>query len=269
MVRPSRIARKARREHERQQALLQKHNLPLCQGCESCTAIEARAKQNLSRVGGQKRPQSERSRVRQGLKRTLFEGVIIMHHREIALAEAALEGLNLTGHSKAVYWTDGSRLENGSCGIGVVFSAPKSSWTELSYRVRGSAKTTVLEVYAIAKALEIAWKQVRDVERDQRPSGVCIYSDSQNALDCFRGFQHSLSGIKRIPDGERLVGPGIMATHELAALGIDVELRYVPGHSGIEGNARADRAAKKGTRYAAKQRVAGIMIEIVNRSHNH
>ena len=89
MVRPSRIARKARREHERQQALLQKHNLPLCQGCESCTAIEARAKQNLSRVGGQKRPQSERSRVRQGLKRTLFEGVIIMHHREIALAEAA------------------------------------------------------------------------------------------------------------------------------------------------------------------------------------
>ncbi|KAH6703201.1 ribonuclease H-like domain-containing protein [Leptodontidium sp. MPI-SDFR-AT-0119] len=269
MVRPSRIARKARREHERQQALLQKHNLPLCQGCESCTATEARAKQKLSRGGGQERTQSERSRIRQGLKITLFEGVIIIHPREIALTEAALEGLNLTEHSKAVYWADGSRLKNGSCGIGVVYSATKSSWTELSYRVRGSANANVLEVYAISKALEIAWKEARDMEIEQRPSDVCIYSDSQNALHYFQGFQHSLNGIKRLPDGERLVGPSIMATHELVALGIVVELRYVPGHSGIEGNSRADRAARKGTRYAAKQRVAGVMIELVNSGHDH
>ncbi|KAL2069849.1 hypothetical protein VTL71DRAFT_14528 [Oculimacula yallundae] len=158
---------------------------------------------------------------------------------------------------------------NGSCGIGVVYSSAESSWTELSYRLCGSLDINVLEVYAISKALEIAWKEARDLEIEQRPSKVCIYSDSPTALDYFKGFQHSPSKLKGFPDGERLLGPSIMATHDLVALGIVVELLYVPGHSGVEGNSKADRAARKGTRYAAKRRVAGIMIELVNCGHNY
>ncbi|CZT49929.1 uncharacterized protein RSE6_10835 [Rhynchosporium secalis] len=136
--------------------LSSKKKIQLFQGCESCTVTEARATYNLSHGGRHERRQSERSRIRQELKTTLFEVMIIIQPREAALTEAALAGLDITEHPKAVYWADGSRLKDGSCGIGVVYSTIKSSWTEISYRVRGSANTDVLEVYEIVKALEIA-----------------------------------------------------------------------------------------------------------------
>ncbi|KAH7327433.1 hypothetical protein BKA65DRAFT_510591, partial [Rhexocercosporidium sp. MPI-PUGE-AT-0058] len=87
---------------------------------------------------------------------------------------------------------------------------------------------------------------------EQRPSDVCIYSDSQNALNYFQGFQHSLNGIKGLPDGERLVGPSIMATHELVTLGIVVELRYVPGNSGIEGKFQGRPSCQEGYKIRRK-----------------
>ncbi|PVH73557.1 hypothetical protein DL98DRAFT_519820 [Cadophora sp. DSE1049] len=260
MTKPSLIARKARREHERQQAILQKRNLPLCPGCELCSATKARECQRLQ----QQHEKSLRSRTRQALKNTLFEGVVVIKPKDVALTGAASEAHTQTDQSRQVYWTDGSCRHNSSCGLGVVYYCSiRSRWIELSWRVRGFVGTHVLEIYAISKALEIAWNRCRDMETKLRPTCICVYSDCTGALEYFDGFRWTLDGMKRLPCGPRLVGPGIVATKELSAVGIKVELRYVPGHAGIEGNVKADRAAKKGAEHFAKQRVAGVMIELL------
>ena len=59
---------------------------------------------------------------------------------------------------------------------------------------------------------------------------------------------------RRIPNGETLIGPGLLAAKSLKDLGIEVELRYVPGHSGVEGNMMAHRAARRGARQGMTQR---------------
>jgi hypothetical protein len=98
----------------------------------------------------------------------------------------------------------------------------------------------VPEIYAFAKALEIAWERCRNMEEEQRLSNVCIYSDCSGALDHFARFRQSLAELKRPPHGEALVGPGIIAAEELSAVKVGIELRYVPGHAGIQGNLKAD-----------------------------
>jgi ribonuclease HI len=134
-------------------------------------------------------------------------------------------------------------------GIGVVYRSSTLSWVKLCWSAPGSRKAHVLEVYAISKALEIAWKRCRDVEMEQRPNSICIYSDCSGALEYFSRFRQTLSGLKELPYGEVLVGPGIITAERLSVLKVAIKLQYVPGHSSIQGNTYAHRAARKGARF--------------------
>lgn len=64
----------------------------------------------------------------------------------------------------------------------------------------------------------------------------------------------------------------IIAAEELSAIKIEVELRYVyaPGHAGIQGNLKADRAARRGASHVIRKQEAGrLMIECVSwRKHD-
>ena len=151
-----------------------------------------------------------------------------------------------------VFWTDGSRFDDCRCGIGVVYRSSTLSWAELCWSAPRSIKAHVLEVYAISKALEIAWERCRDVEMEQRPSSVCIYSDCSVALKHFSRFRQTLTGLKELPYGEVLVGPGINAAERLSVLQVAIKLQYVPGHSSIQGNTYAHRAARKGAKFSLK-----------------
>jgi hypothetical protein len=217
MVRPSRIARKARRAHKRQQENFQKHNLPICQGCDLCSTMKAQEVRRASRDSDipcgqrQEHKQSLLSRIRQGLKNKFFKGVVFISPRHLALAEAEKEVGSCVEQSRSVYWTDGSRLKTSCCGIGIAYCSSTNTWTERSWRLRGSVKPHVLEVYAIAKALEISWENCRNMVDEHRPSSVCIYSDCLGALEYLDRSRRTLAGIKRFPYGEGLVGPGIIA----------------------------------------------------------
>ena len=266
MVRPSRLARKAQRAHERQQENLRKQNLPSCEGCDLCSATKAREIKKAIRDSylpfsqRQENRQSPRSKLRQYLKKDLFEGDIVITPEHIVLAEVA-NGVDFGAEQdRLVYWTDGSRLKDSYCGIGVSYRSSTETWAELSWSVRGSIKTHALEIYAIAKALELAGERCRNVEAEQRPSSICIYSDCSGALEYFLQFGQTLAGLRRLPHGEELVGPGILAAEELSALNIVVQLRYVPGHAGILGNVKADRAARRGARRSAEKRKAGRLM---------
>lgn len=158
---------------------------------------------------------------------------------------------------RLVFWTDGSRFDDCRCGIGVVYRTSTFSWTKLSWSAPKSIKSHVLEAYAISKALEIAWERCHDMEMEQRPSSVCIYSDCPGALDYFLKFRQTLAGLKELPYGEVLVGPGIIAAERLSVLEIATRLQYVPGHSSIQGNTYAHRAARKGAKFVIEKRRPG------------
>jgi ribonuclease HI len=107
-------------------------------------------------------------------------------------------------------------------------------------------KTHVLEIYAIAKALGLAFNQSQEQEVRDAPTCVYVYSDCVSALEYFARLRRSLGQLSRLPYGEELVGPGVMAANHLVERDVGVELRYVPGHAGVDGNAKAHWAARKG-----------------------
>ncbi|KAL8871818.1 MAG: hypothetical protein Q9174_002429 [Haloplaca sp. 1 TL-2023] len=109
-----------------------------------------------------------------------------------------------TWKQRAVYWTDASKRENLGCGIGVVHQTPTGRWDRLSWSVRASTETSVLEIYAVAKALELAGERCRTVEAEQRPSHV----------------------LREISYGMELVGLGLLAVEELSVLNIPVEIGW-------------------------------------------
>ncbi len=208
--------------------------------------------------------QSRRSKLRQYLKRNLFEADIFITPRH----DPHIQMVNDLGFSaeqdRSVYWTDASRLwdRNFTCGIGVAYLSSAERWAELSWSIRASTNMYVLEICAIAKALEIAWERCRNVEAERRPSSVCIYSDCSDALKYSQRLGPSLAGLGRFPYGEELVGPGLHAAEELSSLKIAVELRYVPGHSGVRGNVKADCAARRGAEHSVGARKARRLMTL-------
>ncbi|KAL8929672.1 MAG: hypothetical protein Q9172_000351 [Xanthocarpia lactea] len=270
MVRPSRLARKARREHERQQEILRKQHLPICEGCDLCSAISSRrikratVESHVPSSQPQGHQQSRRSKLRQYLKRNHFEADILITPRHDPHVQMANDLGFSSEQDRSVYWTDASRIgdRNFCCGIGVAYLSSAETWAELSWSIRASTNLYVLEICAIAKALEIAWERCRNVEAEQRPSSVCIYSDCSDALRYFQQLGPSLAGLGRFPYGEELVGPGLHAAEELSTLKIAVELRYVPCHSGVLGNGKADRAARRGAEHSVGARRAKRLMTL-------
>lgn len=109
----------------------------------------------------------------------------------------------------------------------------------------------MLEIYAIAKALEMAREALSEcgseAETKQR---LHFYSDCLGAWEYFPQFGQTLTQLRRVPYGEELVGAEILAAEELSALNVAVEFRYVPGHAGVFGNVMTDRAARRGAKHS-------------------
>ena len=142
MGQPSHIGRKARKEHERLQLSLRKKDFRTCLGCDLCSATKARGirkpasgydinQRNFDRL----QVQSLRDKIKHGLRDNLFTGEVIINPRHDALAAAAKEVNFEAIQKRLAYWTDGSRFNNTTCGIGIAYHCPGEKWTELSWRV--------------------------------------------------------------------------------------------------------------------------------------
>ncbi|KAK6614092.1 hypothetical protein H4I96_00413 [Botrytis cinerea] len=256
MVRPSQIARRARREHERQQGILQDRGG--AQGARQSSRDCGTNKQTLldthvvgygqSTIGSLVAPKpihgmrtgSLRRKTKRDLKNKLFKGVVVIEPRETALASAAKEVDSYLNEDRLVLWTDGSGNESPDCGIGIAYHSSKYVWDDLSWRIRGQISTYLLEMYAIVRALEIGWDKCRNQGAERKPSKIVIYSDCPGALRLFDQFRNSLRRLEKLPNAEKLIVPGIIASEALSVLEVEVELRYIPAHSGVEGNVRAD-----------------------------
>lgn len=126
------------------------------------------------------------------------------------------------------------------------------------------------ELAAIAEGLAIATTEVLLSRGNQKSTSpkkeaaaaaaakpkVIIFTDSTSALQKIDKLRKSVVAEDRLRD-DAVVRKIITRSQYLRRIGIPLELRWVPGHSRVEGNTRADVAA----RLAAKSENIAVLLD--------
>lgn len=190
-----------------------------------------------------------------------FAGTVTINPRETALQIASSEHLR-TEANRLVLWTDASvrsSFYNDSpyaAGISIVWrpSHTPHDWKNQTYGLRGHFTTGEAEFFAIAEAMRLAVEMVRDRTKrsgHNQPDQVVIYTDSQTSLVWISRYHHfSLSARYRVAR-QRELAILKQRARALTKMGVNLELRYVPGHANVEGNVMADFFAKRASGSAA------------------
>lgn len=123
-----------------------------------------------------------------------------------------------------IFFTDGSKQDNlvgaGISGPGVNVSLPLGCWPTVFQA----------EIFAILECADICLK------RRYKNANICICSDSKAALNALKSNVYT----------SKLVWECTMLLQQLSCRN-KVNLYWVPGHCGIEGNEKADQLAKIGS----------------------
>lgn len=120
-----------------------------------------------------------------------FAGTTVISERQTAalvVANAEYDTIDLT--NKLVFWTDASQ-RGDRVGIAVCWKAQHFSrqWTSQAYALEGIFNSYEGEFFAIAEALKIANKMVRQqTAEEDTVSAVVIYSDAQQVIKKIRDF---------------------------------------------------------------------------------
>ena len=129
-----------------------------------------------------------------------------------------------TREGSIIFYTDGSKMGNkvgaGITGPGVKLSVAMGKWPTVFQA----------EIYAILECTAICLK------RKYRNANICIFSDSQAALNA----------LKSVACTSKLVSDCVVMLQQLATHN-KVNLYWVPGHCGVEGNEKADELARHGS----------------------
>lgn len=199
-----------------------------------------------------------------------FHGRIIVESREDATRTAAATTRDSTAPSESrqlVFFVDGSRFTNvkdkrkrkapvsgKAAGAAVVYQTDVKTWEERTFNFADGHKSKSTETAAIAEGLAIALSQVLSLDRDQRKSigRVIIFTDCQAAMFQIEKFRCNSLAERRLRS-DPIVRKLVTRSQYLRGLGVEVEIRWVPAHSGVEGNVRADAAAR-----SAAWRLPGI-----------
>ncbi|KAJ9156923.1 hypothetical protein NKR19_g4014 [Coniochaeta hoffmannii] len=179
------------------------------------------------------------------------------------------------GPHHLVMWTDATApLDSNTSrfqALAVTYRQPQAplspnsdpAWRDSAFTADVDRQSTgrtidVLETMAVEVAVGIA---LGEVDKSREPNShrtpirkVTVFTDSQSALASLRVRKPSGG-----PGGGRPI-EGYAA--RLAAQGVGVELRWVPGHGGVEGNERADGLALLASRYAPAPGRKGGMVRV-------
>lgn len=162
------------------------------------------------------------------LKPAEFPGKVVIQEPKTAIGEAKKDVSDLA------LWSDGSKLESGGAGAAVIWKNSTSHrWNVRKVSLGKNKEMLDAELWGISEALKIAPK-----ENTSRKAGtITVFSDSQAAI---KQLQESKSNA-----GQALKIQIFKRAKQLHTHGGELVVRWIPGHSGIEGNEQADKAAKE------------------------
>ncbi|KAJ0121054.1 hypothetical protein J7T55_008214 [Diaporthe amygdali] len=145
----------------------------------------------------------------------------------------------------------GQKTNMRSAGAAVVYrrrpAETNQIWQRNLFGLGVSAGNRKIEagVLAIAECLAIAATEITCAKDQPTPRKVTVFSDCRAAMDRvnrFRRVNRTEKELYGVPVHRKL----ITASQYLSRhLGVEVELRWVPGHSRVEGNRHAEVAAQK------------------------
>jgi len=130
-----------------------------------------------------------------------------------------------------MWWTDGSRSDDGRVGAAAVCKHGNQWRSCRSFLRTGRMEVFDAELWAIGLTLHVAI-EMRETLQKHGVKIVAVFSDSQAAI---RRTAHLEPG-----PGQRLVRRINRRTRNLLTHGIATEIHWVPGHSSIPGNEEAD-----------------------------
>jgi ribonuclease HI len=148
---------------------------------------------------------------------------------EIDLAKAAHDAMVQEPLGALIVYTDGSGINNK---VGAAAVAPQLKIVRQAFMGDETVSTVYsAEIEGIHMALRIAMSH--------NYSQIIIFSDSQSALKATRN--------PGTPSGQYILVQIIQCLDQLQQSGKKASLHWIPAHQGIEGNERADIAAKEAT----------------------
>ena len=142
------------------------------------------------------------------------------------------------------FYKSGKRNKKRCAGAAVVFQADGGeAWEERVFPLPSESDAFAAEEAAIADGLAVALSKTLTQAPGMRK--VVIFSDCKAALMRVNELrQRTFSEEWLRSDVNSVLRKLVTRSQYFGKLGISVELRWVPAHSGVEGNIRADRAAR-------------------------
>lgn len=154
------------------------------------------------------------------------------------LKMAALETIDYYGRYNIHAYTDGSAFKaTTNAGAGVLLKYPDGTTIETDIPCGRHCSNYTAEILAINHAITTIHSQF--TFNIKPPTDTVIFTDSQSALQ-------QLQNIAETTDRD-IVSLADNLDKLLTHFNIQVTLQWVPGHSGIHGNDKADALAKHGT----------------------
>lgn len=183
-----------------------------------------------------------------------FLGDVIIQSRDdaiLAAREASQPRSDKCAEKELVFYVDGSSLykkgkrnAKRSAGAAVVFQADDSQiWQERVFPLPRESDAFTAEITAIAEGLAVSLSQT--LTRPAETKKVVVFSDCREALNRVDELRQRTFSEERLrSERDSVVRKLITRSQYFCRIGISIELRWVPAHSGVDGNIRADRAAQ-------------------------